>query len=126
MKALARIAWKRFAVSAQYHLLPVSTGTQHTATAFTARVSLIYQPATNDSLHALVLRTFTPQGPNLALSLKSQADADLAAQPATNHEVGNKLLWLPANRGARSPCGQSYPRVKSGRSQLMSPPHVRY
>lgn len=90
-KGLVGVAWERFKVSAQYHLLPAGSGTQHTDTAFTPRAGVIYQPVANDSMYASVSRTFTPQGSNLALSLKTPAGANLAAQTATNYEVGNKL-----------------------------------
>ncbi|TAN09041.1 MAG: TonB-dependent siderophore receptor [Rhodanobacteraceae bacterium] len=96
-KALLGVAWERFNVRARYLLLPPGTATRHTDVSFTPRVGLIYQPVPNDSLYASVSRTFTPQGANLSLSLKSPAGADLAAETATNYEIGNKLDLLGGN-----------------------------
>lgn len=89
--ALAGIGWDRFSVRAQYHLLPAGNDTRHVDTAFTPRFGIIYKPVPNDSMYASVSQGFMPQGSNLALSLKSPKGANLDAQAATNHEIGNKL-----------------------------------
>ena len=93
-KALAGIRWDRFAVGARYRLLPAGTSTQHTDTVWSPRLGLIYKPADNASLYASVTRSFTPQGSNLALSLKTPQGADLAPEKAVNYEVGGKFNLL--------------------------------
>jgi catecholate siderophore receptor len=90
-KALAGIRWDRFSVDAKFHLLPAGSGIQHTDTAWSPRGGLIYKPTQADSLYASVTRTFTPQGSNLALSLKSPKGANFAPEKAINYEIGNKL-----------------------------------
>ena len=90
-KALAGIRWDRFSVGARYNLLPAGSGTQHTDTVWSPRVGLIYKPTDEASLYASVSRSFTPQGSNLALSLKTPAGADLAPEKAVNYEIGGKL-----------------------------------
>lgn len=93
-KALAGIRWDRFSVGARYNLLPAGTGTQHTDTVWSPRVGLIYKPTDESSLYASVTRSFTPQGSNLALSLKSPKGANLAPEKAVNYEIGGKLNLL--------------------------------
>ncbi|MEO7065895.1 MAG: TonB-dependent siderophore receptor [Rhodanobacter sp.] len=93
-KALAGIRWDRFSVGARYNLLPAGTGTQHTDTAWSPRVGVIYKPTDNASLYASVTRSFTPQGSNLALSLKSPVGANLAPEKAVNYEIGGKFNLL--------------------------------
>ncbi|MEO7073568.1 MAG: TonB-dependent siderophore receptor [Rhodanobacter sp.] len=93
-KALAGVRWDRFAVAARYRLLPAGTGTQHTDTAWSPRIGVIYKPTPASSLYASVTRSFTPQGSNLALSLKTPKGADLAPEEAVNYEVGGKLNLL--------------------------------
>lgn len=93
-KALAGIRWDRFAVGARYNLLPAGSGTQHTDTVWSPRLGLIYKPTDNASLYASVTRSFTPQGSNLALSLKSPAGANLAPEQAVNYEIGGKINML--------------------------------
>lgn len=93
-KALAGIRWDRFAVGARYRLLPAGSGTQHTDTVWSPRVGLIYKPTHEASLYASISRSFTPQGSNLALSLKTPAGADLAPEKAVNYEVGAKFNLL--------------------------------
>ncbi len=93
-KALAGIRVDRFSVGARYRLLPAGTSTQHTDTAWSPRVGLIYKPTSKASLYASVSRSFTPQGSNLALSLKSPKGADLAPEKAVNVELGAKFSLL--------------------------------
>lgn len=93
-KALAGMRWDRFGVAARYRLLPAGTGTQHTDTAWSPRVGVIYKPTPASSLYASVTRSFTPQGSNLALSLKSPNGADLAPEEAVNYEIGGKFNLL--------------------------------
>ena len=93
-KALAGIRWDRFSVGARYRLLPAGSDTQHTDTVWSPRVGLIYKPTESASLYASVTRSFTPQGSNLALSLKTPAGADLAPEKAVNYEIGGKFNLL--------------------------------
>lgn len=93
-KVLAGIRWDRFSVGARYNLLPAGTGTQHTDTVWSPRVGLIYKPTEQASLYVSVSRSFTPQGSNLALSLKSPTGANLAPEKAVNYEVGGKFNLL--------------------------------
>lgn len=93
-KALAGIRWDRFSVGARYRLLPAGSSTQHTDTVWSPRVGLIYKPTDEASLYASVTRSFTPQGSNLALSLKSPEGADLAPEESVNYEIGAKFNLL--------------------------------
>ncbi len=93
-KALAGIRWDRFAVGARYRVLPADSSTKHTDTVWSPRVGVIYKPMDNASLYASVTRSFTPQGSNLALSLKNPKGADLAPEKAVNYEVGGKFNLL--------------------------------
>lgn len=88
-QALAGVRFSDFTVDARYHL-PAFARTRRTDTAWSPRVGVIYQPNAHDSIYASVTRTFTPQGDNLALSLKTPTTADLAPQTAVNYEIGNK------------------------------------
>lgn len=88
-KALLGVRWSNFEVDARYHL-PTYSQTRRTDTAWSPRAGLIYQPGERDSIYASLTRTFTPQGDNLALSLKTPTAANLAPQTAVNYEIGNK------------------------------------
>ncbi len=98
-KALVGGRFDRFRVHADYAYLPSGSATRHTDDVFSPRAGLIWQPVTNDSVYLSYSRTFTPQGSNLALSLKTPNGADLAPQKAVNYEIGNKLELF---RGALS------------------------
>ncbi len=90
--ALLGARWDRFSVAAHFRKPGVTPDhVHHVDTDWSPRAGLIYKPVENDSLYASVTRTFTPQGANIALSLKSPATANLAPETATNYEVGNKL-----------------------------------
>ncbi len=93
-KALAGIRWDRFSVGARYRLLPAGTSTQHTDKVWSPRLGLIYKPNDEASLYASVTRSFTPQGSNLTLSLKTPDGADLAPEKSVNYEVGGKFNLL--------------------------------
>lgn len=90
-KALAGVRWDRFSVAARYRLLPADAATKQVDTTWSPRVGLIYKPVDNASLYASVSRSFTPQGSNLALSLKSPKGANLAPEKSVNYEVGGKF-----------------------------------
>lgn len=93
-KALLGGRFDHFSVDADYTYLPPGSATHHTDDVFSPRAGLIWQPVPNDSVYVSYSRSFTPQGSNLALSLKSPVGADLAPQKAVNYEIGNKLDWF--------------------------------
>jgi catecholate siderophore receptor len=84
--------WSRFALDANYHLLPPTrNSTRHVDTSWSPRAGLIYKPVPNDSIYLSATRSFTPQGANLAISAKSPTGQNLDPQKAVNYEFGNKL-----------------------------------
>lgn len=91
-KALVGIRWDRFSVDAHY-LKPGVTpnSTDHVDVRWSPRIGVIYKPVENDSIYASVTQTYTPQGANLAVSLKKPKGADLDPEEDTNFEIGNKL-----------------------------------
>lgn len=91
-KALVGVRWDRFSVDADFRKPGVTPNhTFNVNRKWSPRVGLIYKPVENDSVYASVTQTFTPQGANIALSLKTPKGADLAPEMATNYEIGNKL-----------------------------------
>lgn len=93
-KALVGGRFDHFSVDGSYALLPPGNDTRHADNIFSPRAGLIWQPVANDSVYLSYSRTFTPQGSNLALSLKNPIGADMAPQKAVNYEIGNKLDLL--------------------------------
>lgn len=91
-KALIGVRWDRFSVDAHYLKPGVTPNfTDHVDVRWSPRIGLIYKPVENDSIYASVTQTYTPQGANLAVSLKKPKGADLSPEEDTNFEIGNKL-----------------------------------
>lgn len=86
--AMAGLRWDRFSVNATMHLS--GQAARHVDTHWSPRAGLIYKPTPNQSIYASVTKTFTPQGSNLGISMKSLNGADLAPQTAVNYEIGDK------------------------------------
>ena len=91
-KALVGLRWDRFSVDANYlkpGVTPNFTG--NVDVRWSPRVGVIYKPVENDSIYASVTQTYTPQGNNLAVSVKKPKGAELDPEEDTNVEIGNKL-----------------------------------
>ncbi|CAB1277380.1 TonB-dependent receptor [Candidatus Nitrosacidococcus tergens] len=68
--------------------------TERVDNTFSPRAGLIYEPTSFASFYASYAKTYTPQGANLALSLKDASNAALAPLVSTNYEIGTKFVIL--------------------------------
>jgi catecholate siderophore receptor len=87
--ALAGVRYDRFATDARY--LKQGARTQRVDNTWSPRAALMYKPVKNDTIYFSFSRAYIPSGANVAGSLKSPDDANLAPERSDQYEFGNKL-----------------------------------
>lgn len=92
---LAGLRYDRFATTARY--LPSRSKTEKTNNTWSPRFALMYKPIENDTMYFSFSRNYVPAGANVALSLETPKDANIAPERADQYEFGNKLELFDGN-----------------------------